>query len=281
MRPVFCLILLCTLASCGPVVNSSRDVRSLSPKQIEKKLQGSWLIYKVGTRKAGEAQLEPLQDTLNRLKDRLELTAVTIAPRRFITEDSTGRLQQQAWQLLPPDMIGLAGGEVFEIAVLSDSTLALSLRIDQKKAHTDALLACYRVDAGKHEGKDLSHPLLNQWRQPPRQAETRAQIASRVVSLLRYDALYLEVLNSSNSDYFNTRKFHLPFSYYNGGMGMKAFDPASPFAALFYNSGDARKAYELLKENFNVRPYPRIKNYMLAYAAFMKDLAAVIELNVH
>lgn len=282
MRFIYCFWVLYLLTGCGPAMNADHDAQSRTPQQTEKKLRGSWMIYKVGTREATEAQLEPLQDTLTRLRDRFELTAVSIAPRLFITEDSMGRQQQYSWQLLPPDMIELKGGaEVFEIVTLSDSTLTLALRIDNKKAHADALLACYRVDAGRYGGKDLAHASLNQWRKPAPQPETPVQIAARAAGLLRYDALYLEVLNNSNSDYFNTRKFHLPFSYYNGGMSLKPFDPASSFATLFYNSEDAKKAHELLKAHFNARPYPREKNYMLAYAAFMRALAEVIELNVH
>ncbi|MBO9593042.1 MAG: hypothetical protein J7599_09035 [Niabella sp.] len=282
MRLIFCLLFLWLMSGCGPAVNTPGGIKTLSPKQIEKKLQGSWLIYKVGTREATEAQLEPLQDTLTRLRNRFELTAVNLTPSLFIIEDSTGRQQPHGWQLLPPDMIELKGGaEVFEIVTLSDSTLTLALRIDNKKTHADALLACYRVDAGRYGGKDLAHASLNQWRTPAPQPETPVQIAARVAGLLRYDALYLEVLNNSNSDYFNTRKFHLPFSYYNGGLSLKPFDPASSFAALFYDSGDAKKAHELLQTHFNTRPYPREKNYMLGYAGFMKNLAEVIELNVH
>jgi len=282
MRFICCFWMLYVLTGCGPAMNTARDVQSRAPQQTEKMIQGSWMIYKVGTREATEAQLEPLQDTLTRLRDRFELAVMNIAPRLFITEDSMGRQQQYGWQLLPPDMIELKGGaEVFEIVTLSDSTLTLALRIDNKKTHADALLACYRVDAERYGGKDLGHPSLNQWRKLPQQPETPVQIASRVAGLLRYDALYLEVLNNSNSDYFNTRKFHLPFSYYNGGMSLKPFNPASPFAVLFYDSTDARKAHDLLKAHFNTRPYPRDKNYMLAYAAFMKGLAEVIELNAH
>ncbi|WP_143019651.1 hypothetical protein [Niabella drilacis] len=263
-------------------MNTDRDLQARTPRQTEKKLQGSWVVYKVGTREAAEDRLKPLQDTLSRLRNRFELTALTIGPRLFITEDSTGKQQQRTWQLLPPDMIETKGGaELFEIVSLSDSILTLSLRIDNKRTHADALLACYRVDPERYEGKDLAHASLNQWRQHPQQPETPVQIASRLTSLLRYDALYLEVLNNSNSDYFNTRRFHLPFSYYNGGMGLKDFDPASQFAALFYDGRDAEKAYGLLKEYFNTRPYPRIENYMQAYAGFMKNLAEVIELNVH
>ncbi|MCF3109069.1 hypothetical protein LL912_09795 [Niabella sp. CC-SYL272] len=269
------------MTRCGPVVTAPGDIKALSPNQIEKKIQGSWLIYKVGTKEASEKQLEPLLDTLTRLKNRFELTALTILPHQLFLEDSLGRQQKRTWKLLPPDMIGMQEEDlVWEIVGLSDSILTLSVRVDYKKKHTDALLACYRVNADQYEGVDLGHASLNQWRQPPQGPETRTQVAARVASLLRYDGVYLQALSNSSSDYFDTRKFHLPFSYYNGGIGLKAFDPSSAFAALFYNAGDAETAYSLLKEYLNTRPYPNEKNYMLAYAGFMKNLAEVIELNV-
>ncbi|WP_300602265.1 hypothetical protein [Niabella sp.] len=282
MRLICCLLFLCLMSRCGPVVNAPGGVKGLSSQQIEKKLQGSWLIYKVGTREASEKQLEPLQDTLNRLRCRFELTALTILPHTLMLEDSLGRLQKRTWQLLPPDMIGMREEEpVWEIVSLSDSILTLSQRVDQKKTHADVLLACYRVNADRYEGVDLGHVSLNRWRQQPAQPETPVQIAARVASLLRYDGIYLQALNSSNSDYFDTRKFHLPFSYYNGGVSLKAFDSTSAFAGLFYNAGDASIAHGLLKTYLDTRPYPRERNYMLAYAGFMKNLAEVIELNVH
>ncbi len=269
------------MSGCGPAVNTPGGIKTLAPKQIEKKLQGSWLVYKVGTREASEKQLEPLQDTLTRLRNRFELTALTIGPHTLLLEDSLGRQQKRTWQLLPPDMIGMQEEEpVWEIVSLSDSILTLSLRVDHKKKRADVLMACYRVDANRYGGMDLGHATMNRWRPLPQHPETTAQIAARVVSLLRYDAVYLQALNNSNSDYFDTRKFHLPFSYYNGGISLKPFDPASSFAALFYSTEDAKTAYSLLKEYLDTRPYPREKNYMLGYAGFMKNLAEVIELNV-
>lgn len=282
MRLIFCLLFLWMMSGCGPAVNPPGGIKALSPKQIEKKLLGSWLIYKVGTREASEKQLEPLLDTLTRLRNRFELTSLTVLPHLLLMEDSLGRQQKRTWQLLPPDMIGMQEEDpVWEIVSLSDSLLTLSLRIDHQKKHADVLLACYRVNANRYEGVDLGHASLNRWRQLPQHAETRMEIAARVISLLRYDGVYLQALNNSNSDYFDTRKFHLPFAYYNGGISLKAFDPASSFAALFYSAADAETAYNLLKEYLDTRPYPREKNYMLGYAGFMKNLAEVIELNVH
>ncbi|MBZ4187898.1 hypothetical protein [Niabella beijingensis] len=279
MRFFFVLFILGLLAAgCGTGTTTNRDVKHLSPEAIQKKLLGNWLVFKVGTRNATEEQAALLQDTLSRLKDIFELNTFIVSPGKVVVEDSLGRWQQRTWELLPPDIIGFKEEEnVFEIVTLSDSILTLSSRIDYKKAHADIMLACYRIKTEGYGDQGLAATALSRWRTKPAKPETPAAIAGRVVSLLQYDGIYLEALNNSGADYFNTRRFQLPFSYYNGGVMLKPFDSSSRFAGLFFNAGDARTAHGLLKEYFEASPYPEEDNYMLAYSAFMKNLAAAIQ----
>lgn len=281
MRLLFMIVLSTLLASgCNLKLKSDTDIRQLSVKEAEAVLQGSWLVSEVGIKETDEEVQGFFRDTLLHLKNAMELTTLAILPgHQFVTEDSLGNLTQRTWEFFPPNLIGFKRDDtVFEIAGLSDSTLTLDLRLDHQKKTVNVLLACYRIRS-RQQGKDLSHPSFNKWRVKPAVAEDHAAIVQRVVSLLQYDAVYLEAIANSSADYFNTRRFHLPFSYYNGGVGLRNFDSTSRFAGLFFNTDNAKEAYTLLKENLNVRPYPRIDNYMLAYAAFFKDLAAVIALN--
>ncbi|ANH80544.1 hypothetical protein A8C56_05660 [Niabella ginsenosidivorans] len=281
MRPVFIVALgVVLLGGCNLKLKSNTDIHKLSAKEAEAVLQGSWLIYEVGVKETDDEVQDFFRDTLLHLKNAAELTTLAITPgHHFITEDSLGNQTQRTWEFFPPNLIGFKHDDmVFEIAGLSDSTLTLDLRLDHKKRTVNVLLACYRVSPQQY-GKALTDPSLNKWRAKPGRAEDPAAIAQRVVSLLQYNAVYLKAIADSRADYFNTRRFHLPFSYYNGGVGLRSFDSTSQFAGLFFNTENAREAYALLKENLNVRPYPRIDNYMLAYAAFFKDLGEVIALN--
>lgn len=276
MRNITCILLLLMAIGCAEKDSRKRP----GANEQEASIIGNWLIYQIGLKEDYEDQ-NLLKDTLSAIKTSNELGTMTIgADYSFLTEDTLGKQLKKHWQLLPPDMIGFKeDDDLFEIVKTTDSTLTLSRRIDTKNGATDVLFACKRIDPEKYNGKDLSTADLNSWRNKPIAAESNEQLAKRITSLLNYNHIYILSISNSPSDYFNTKRFHLPFRYYNGGMGLKDFDSTTSFSQLFFNGADAKKGYDILKESFNVRDYPKEKDYMLAYAAFMKGMAEVIEMN--
>ncbi|MGZ5287034.1 MAG: hypothetical protein ACXWB9_07615, partial [Flavisolibacter sp.] len=96
------------------------------------------------------------------------------------------------------------------------------------------------------EAMPLFQPAANNWRNQPARPESEQEIRKRLSAMLEYYNEYFKLV-SKESAYFLPVRVALPFSYYQHAIGVK--DEISPlFSKVFYDSADAGKAYNILKE---------------------------------
>ena len=120
---------------------------------------------------------------------------------------------------------------------------------------------------------------MNQWRQKSSRTETDVEIRKRIVSMLKYYSLYFKIL-SVESSYFSPVRVFLPFSYYQHGVGMKEFNPLHYFTICFFNTANAKKGYEMLKEGFEKtkdQDFPSGENFVIEYSKYFDILAKAVE----
>jgi hypothetical protein len=117
----------------------------------------------------------------------------------------------------------------------------------------------------------------NLWRQRPQKKENEAEIKSRVVKMLKYYSLYFKVV-SKESIYFSPARVSLPFTYFQHGVGLKMFD--NDFEKCFFDTDDARKGYQLLKNAFEETKsldFPSGSNFVIEYSEYFQRLADYFE----
>lgn len=129
------------------------------------------------------------------------------------------------------------------------------------------------------EESSLFKSEMNKWRQKSSGTETDAEIKKRVVSMLEYYSLYFKMV-SVESIYFSPVRVFLPFSYYQHGIGLKEFNSRDYFTICFFNTANAKKGYEILKDGFEKikdLDFPSGENYVIEYSKYFDKLARAIE----
>ena len=135
-----------------------------------------------------------------------------------------------------------------------------------------------KIPADREEGSLFKNE-MNQWRQKSSRTETDAEIRKRVVSMLKYYSLYFKIL-SVESSYFSPVRVFLPFSYYQHGIGLKEFNSRDYFTICFFNTANAKKGYEILKEGFEKtkdQDFPSGENFVIEYSKYFDMLAGAVE----
>ena len=130
--------------------------------------------------------------------------------------------------------------------------------------------------SAEDEGFQLFQQEANTWRKQSSQPESEQQIRKRLSEMLEYYNEYFKLV-SLESAYILPLRVPLPFSYYQHAIRVK--DELSPhFVSIFYDSTDASKAHEILKETVtNTGDYfPRKKDFVLEYASYMELLSQKI-----
>jgi hypothetical protein len=114
----------------------------------------------------------------------------------------------------------------------------------------------------------------NEWRKRPNQPETEKQIKERLADMLHYYADYY-MLVTDEANFFISSRVILPLKFYQHAIGMKPFDEGSSFVKLFFDKQQAEKAWQYLKLSITVlrNDFPRKKDYLQEYAAFMDQMA--------
>jgi hypothetical protein len=107
--------------------------------------------------------------------------------------------------------------------------------------------------------------------------ESGEAIKNRVVMMLDFYARYFKLVDATAS-FFVTGRIFLPLRFYQHGIGMKDFSAAGNFEQMFYDSLDAKKAYEVLHSCFRAERfyYPKGKNFVNEYALFLNEMAAFL-----
>lgn len=100
-----------------------------------------------------------------------------------------------------------------------------------------------RLDKG--DPQQLFDDAQNKWRYKAVSRESDNAIRERVASMLAYYSVYFNLL-SEESSYFIPGRVILPVNFYQHGIGLREFDEKSRFAALFYNTEQAKFAWYVL-----------------------------------
>ena len=125
--------------------------------------------------------------------------------------------------------------------------------------------------------QQLLQPEANAWRKKPSATETELQIRQRLVSLLNFYSIYLQLV-SKESSYFLIPRVHLPFRYFQHAIGLRDQMPQG-FINLFYDEGDAAKAYTILGETISqlANQFKWDENFVVEYALFFKRMTYRIQ----
>ncbi|MFT4092630.1 MAG: hypothetical protein QM640_03235 [Niabella sp.] len=226
-----------------------------------------------------------LEDQLKDGKESLELNVLKFNDNKFVIGERnfTHKIDSALWQFVPPNLVHVLGetndNRAFSIVYLDKDSLVLDLLLPVPDKKEIAKITCRfcRINSKEIGGIDIFNASINQWRIQAKREETVQELAARVRGLLKYDYVYIRSLYYSSVPYINTRKFNLPFIYYNGGVGLKnELDARDNFVDFFYTREDAYKALNLLRNAFPKVQYEKKSNYVLEYAEFMKKLAEVI-----
>ena len=187
------------------------------------------------------------------------------------------------WAAAPPSAISLQSGDNkadVTILDLEGNNLSLSYTIlfpDTRKAAARVSSVYHKLKTGDESSISWTDPGVYSWRISPKAAETDAQVAARVKSLLNHNYLLANALYLDSAQSVNTNKFYLPFEYYQGAVALQRENAADErFANLFYSADNAHKGFEVLRAAFKKVNYKKTGNYIQEYANFFRDLAAAI-----
>ena len=147
-----------------------------------------------------------------------------------------------------------------------------------KEEGIDVYLAI--VPMYEFEDTDLLHPLRNQWRIKPTQAETKAQLKKRVVEMVTFLIDYFEFTDKKKQPYFETGILQSPFRFYSGGIGIANVNnlPKS-WENTFYDANDAAEAHKILIGAFDKdTEYPsNLKKHTDGYLKILKTIKFNLE----
>ena len=252
-----------------------------------KKVMGEWIIIETQT-EASNRDLELLvENELAAYKEYMELNPFAINADGSLYTGATSHTNKLAilrWQFLPPNIIEMPDSEppsYFEILRLDKDTLYLyaTLPVNEKaKGEVRVLHKLYRIESRKVGGINIFNDSINWWREQPARTESRQEIAERLKAMLQYNYVYIRSLYYAKAPVINTKKFNMPFRYYNGGLALKnEMDSNDSFVDFFYTKEEALIALGMLRDAFPKVEYKRKANYTLEYADYMKGLADVVK----
>lgn len=267
----FCLT-IAALSSC-------KEDKGLSSS----KLEGGWLV------------LYPDHNQLTRDQKKsygvVQDSVVALLGLKVLRLDAKGRFSQVdslyktpgAWELLPDAVVHITGGgkglNVFygKETFLEKNVLKMSEKIDVGSEQVNIVWNLKRITDKKY--KPLFTDEGNNWRKRPGAPEDKTTITKRLLAMLQYYSLYYEIVSESTS-FFVGQRVHLPFKYYQHGVGMVPFETESAFASYYYDTEQALAAYKLLSDGMselsNYGKYPSGKNYVIEYSMFMTKMKETI-----
>lgn len=247
------------------------------------KLEGGWLVlypdHKALTRDQ-EKSYATVQDSV-----------VGLMGLKVVRFDEEGRFWQVDSLYRNPGDWALQTGNVVHIsqagkglnvfygkeAVIEQDVLKMSEKIDAGEEQVSIVWHLKKISDKKF--KPLFTNEGNVWRKPAEREEDKTAIAQRLLAMLSYYALYYEIVSEASS-FFVGQRVHLPFKYYQHGVGMLPFSEDAAFASYFYTVAQAQFAYNLLSDGMSelssYGKYPSGKNYVIEYSLFMTKMKETI-----
>lgn len=292
MRIIILFIIL-TLFACKIQIKPRGEEQA--PKEVfsagegDKKIRqihGEWLVVEVNTSSSDRETELLVENELAAYKEDMELNPMEFRVDSVMITGPTShttKLGITHWHFVPSNIIvmGFTGNESFyEVVQLKKDTMVLfsEMPVDNKKGAVRVMNKLLRIDSEKYGGRNIFNDSINWWRVQPSGPENEKAIAARLKAMLEYNYVYIRSLYYSGASFINTKKFNMPFLYYNGGIGLKnEFDAHDTFVDYFYTKEAALIALNKLREAFTKVEYKKKANYILEYAEFMKLLAGAIQ----
>jgi hypothetical protein len=187
-----------------------------------------------------------------------------------------------SWQLKENGLIlidkGGLGFDGFRGDLIDSGTDTLKIAQDLKLEDQTVRVVWYLRKLNDADSKTLLGEKENWWRQKPSAEESDTAVKARLKDMLEYYSAYFTLV-SRESSYFAQHRVMIPFSYYQHQMGLKAFRSVSPFANVFYNESNARKAYGMIEtamKKLSNEAFPSDKDFVIEYAKYIKRLSEEI-----
>nr|WP_297309593.1 hypothetical protein [uncultured Flavobacterium sp.] len=123
---------------------------------------------------------------------------------------------------------------------------------------------------------------LNQWRIKPNAPETDAEIKTRLINNLNYIASYMYANQMAQKEIINVRGIRSPFLHAANGVFLYEWKEVDNYWKLiFYDEKDAKKAYKMLKLNFD-RHYdiPKTSDWLYLNEYLIRELIKNVESSI-
>jgi hypothetical protein len=262
-----------TLISC-------KDDKAIS----NAKLEGGWLVLYPDHKQLSSDQKKSYAGVQDSVVGLLGLKILRFDEKgKFSQADSLYKTTGE-WELLPDNVVNISnagkGLNVFygKEAVIEKGILKMSEKIDAGAEQVPIVWNLKKIT--NKNFNILFTDEGNSWRKHPPAAEDKTAITKRLLAMLQYYSLYYELVSES-STFFIRHRVHLPFKYYQHGVGMEPFETDTPFASYYYNDEQALEAYNLLSKGMSelssYGKYPSDKNYVIEYSLFMTKMKETIE----
>lgn len=165
-----------------------------------------------------------------------------------VLENGRHRAHVGTWQMTRDTLVLSLNGNVerkYHIAELNSKDLRLTTKSEDGKTLHLNLAGNQLVH--KNMLNDPFHPSNNQWRIQPSEPESDSTIKQRVVSCIKFYALFYRDHIYRNRSVINFEGLPKIFRWYNGGLGLpKESEVDSSWINCFYNEKQAMRGYELI-----------------------------------
>lgn len=269
-----CLIIPLVFFSCNSVDKNN-------PETI---LPGNWFVLypeeELQTRKQEEVYAAT-QDSLTNLK--------CLKLLRFSEKGAFNQLDSTTitgtWNIKEAGVVQVAGGgqgfDLFQtrFSGYNKGVLKLTELADARGEKLKLVWHLLKIEKGN--ATTLFDEAKNKWRYKAVKEETDNEIRERLVQMLEYYAAYFQLI-ADESSFFMPSRVILPFKFYQHGIGLKAFDPESKFAQLFYSTEQAKFASYVLEGAIGRASFDFKDNssYSREYVKMLEELAKQVRKQV-
>lgn len=272
-NPYLIILVLLLFISC--VVKKDKVI--VMPQEF---IRGDWLILYPQHKLNNEVQRKIYGKVQDSIVDLMGLKLISFKSNgEFLQMDSlfgkhgnwviadSGRLNLRSAGKGFEDFNGVFAGVQNDTMLISEYVLVKNERIK--------LVWHLKKIFPRDEAAALFKQENNLWRQKPVKKEPEEAIRNKIISMLKYYALYYKLV-SNESIYFLSGRVALPFTYYQHAVGLKKFNDDDEFCQYFFDTNDAIKGYRIIKGSFEKiksKDFPSGENFVIEYSRFFEMLA--------
>lgn len=103
----------------------------------------------------------------------------------------------------------------------------------------------------QYENIDQLNPGDNIWRNTPKARQSDKELKAKLTGQLKYIKNYFQMLEEREDAYFNGKHLNTPFAFYANGLGLLQPDNRKSWEAMFFDTTDAMRGFEMLEDAMN------------------------------